>query len=76
MDVITAITSVFKAMGDWFVEFIPTLISLFYNSPSGSGADATPGGLTFLGVLAVCGLAISVFFLIMGLIQNFLHFRG
>ncbi len=29
-----------------------------------------------LGTLAVCGLAISVFFLLMGLIQNFLHFRG
>lgn len=72
MDVITAITSVFKAIGDWFVEFIPTLISLFYTAPG----ESTPGGLTFLGVLAVCGLAISVFFLIMGLIQNFLHFRG
>lgn len=76
MDVITSITSVFKAIGDWFVEFIPTLISLFYTAPSGTGADATPGGLTFLGVLAVSGLSVSIFFLIMGLIQKFLHFRG
>lgn len=76
MDVVTAITGVFKAIGDWFVSFIPSLIELFYTSPSGSGADATPGGLTFLGVLSVIGLAISVFFLVMGLIQNFLHFRG
>lgn len=72
VDVITAITDVFKAMGEWFVEFIPTLISLFYTAP----AEGVSGGLTFLGVLAVCGLAISVFFLVMGLIQNFLHFRG
>lgn len=72
MDVITAITNVFEAIGAWFVEFIPTLIQLFYTAP----AEGVTGGLTFLGVLAVISLAISVFFLVMGIIQNFLHFRG
>lgn len=65
--VITAITSVFTSIGEWFVEFIPSLISMFYSPTE---------GLTFIGTLAVCGLAISVFFLVIGLIQNFLHFRS
>jgi hypothetical protein len=34
------------------------------------------GALTFLGVLAVAGLAVSVVFLLMGVVSNFLHFRG
>lgn len=72
MDIITSIFEVFSETGKWLTQFIPTLITLFWTAGSGE----TPGKLTFLGILAVVGLAISVFFLIMGLIQNFLHFRG
>lgn len=72
MDIITSIFGVFSKTGEFLTQFIPTLISLFWTEGSGE----TPGSLTFLGVLAVVGLSISVFFLIMGLIQNFLHFRG
>lgn len=72
MDIITSIFGVFSETGKWLTQFIPTLISLFWSEGSGD----TPGSLTFLGILAVMGLSISVFFLIMGLIQNFLHFRG
>lgn len=64
--VITAITAVFTAIGDWIVDALETLQTIFWS------AD----GLTFLGVLAVCGLAFSVVFLIIGIIQKFLHFRG
>ena len=70
--VLSSILDVFDAIGAWFVEFVPTLFALFWTPGSGS----TPGSLTFLGVLAVAGLAISVVFLVVGLIQNFLHFRG
>lgn len=72
MAIVTAVTGVFSAIGDWFVNFIPTLLALFWTP----AAEGTGGQLTILGVLAICGLAISVFFLVMGLIQNFLHFRG
>ena len=65
---IEAITNVFSGLGDWIAEYMPTIVEIFYNSESNS--------LTFLGVLAVCGLAVSIFFLLMGIIQNFLHFRG
>ena len=64
--VMTAIFAVFSAIANWFSETIPVIISLFY-------AD---GALTFLGGLAVIGLGISVVFLLMGVISNFLHFRG
>lgn len=67
-DILTAITDVFSAMGTWIISYIPKVTEVFYN--------ATDKSLTLLGVLAVVSLAVSIFFLIMGLIQNFLHFRG
>lgn len=65
-NILTAIFAVFTAVGDWISTAVTALIPMFY-------AD---GALTFLGVLAVVGLGFSVIFLIIGLIQNFLHFRG
>jgi hypothetical protein len=70
--VLGSILAVFDAVGEWFSTFVPTLFALFWTP----GAEGAAGELTFLGVLAVAGLAISVVFLVMGLIQNFLHFRG
>ena len=72
MSQITAITDVFTAMGTWLVSFINSIIPLFWTA----GTADTPGSLTFLGVLAIIGLAISVFFLVMRVIENFLHLRG
>ena len=72
MSPVTAITNVFTAMGAWLVSFINSLIPLFWTE----GTGETAGSLTFLGVLAVIGLAISVFFLVMRVIENFLHLRG
>ena len=65
--VITAITAVFTAIFDWIMTSITTVIGVFYVAET---------GLTFLGVLALIALGISIFFLVMGLIQNFLHLRG
>jgi hypothetical protein len=77
--VLGSILGVFDAIGTWFAEFVPTLTDMFYVparlAGDGSVVEGT-GQLTFLGVLAVAGLAISVVFLVIGLIQNFLHFRG
>lgn len=66
MAIITAILAVFTAIATWFGDVMPVVLSVFW-------AD---GSLTILGALAVAGLAVSVIFLIMGVIQNFLHFRG
>lgn len=65
--IVKAITDVFTAIATWIVEIVPKVIAIFYNAES---------GLTFLGVLALMALGVSVFFLLMGLVQNFLHFRG
>jgi hypothetical protein len=67
------ILGVFSEVGDWIAGAVNDLIPMFYNANPAEGETA---GLTFLGVLAVAGLAISVVFLIIGVIQNFLHFRG
>lgn len=67
MTIVTAITEVFSAIGDWIAEQLTAMLPIFYDSTS---------GLTFLGVLAVMALGFSVVFLIIGIIQRFLHFRG
>lgn len=67
MDILTRIFAVFDGVGDWIVGAVNDMSALFYSSTD---------GLTLLGTLAVVGLAFSVVFLIIGIIQNFLHFRG
>lgn len=67
MGIIEQITGVFDAIGTWLTGAVQDLIPMFYVAES---------GLTFLGTLAVIGLGISVVFLLIGLIQKFLHFRG
>lgn len=65
--VLDSILEVFTKIGDWITTAVNSIIPMFYS---------TENGLTFLGVLAVAGLAFAVIFLIIGIIQNFLHFRG
>lgn len=65
--VLTSITEVFTAVITWIISGVNAVIPMFYS---------TTDGLTFMGVLAVCGLAFSVAFLLIGIIQRFLHFRG
>lgn len=67
MQVINAIFEVFNAITTWLTEAVLDVIPMFYVAET---------GLTFLGALAVVGLGIGVVFLLIGIIQNFLHFRG
>lgn len=64
--ILTAILAVFTAIGEWIGTAVTALVPMFY----------AEGALTFLGTLAVAGLGFSVIFLVIGVIQNFLHFRG
>ena len=64
--IISSVLAVFDAIGGWFTESIGDYSSIFY------GAD----GLTWLGTLGVAGLAFSVVFLFVGIIQRFLKFGG
>lgn len=67
MSVIESITGVFSNMFNWISGSLSGLIPIFYDPEK---------GLTFFGTLSIVALSISVFFLIIGLIQNFLHLRG
>lgn len=67
MTILETILAVFMGVGEWISTAVTSLIPMFYVAET---------GLTFLGVLGVAGLAFSVVFLIIGVIQNFLHFRG
>lgn len=66
-NVITAVTDVFTAIGSWIVETLPSIVEVFYNAET---------GLTFLGILAVVALGVSIFLLLMNIITNFLQFRA
>lgn len=70
MGVLDTVLAVFDGIGQWITDAVTALVPMFYTEVDGTGS------LTFLGVLAVAGLAFSVVFLIIGIIQNFLHFRG
>ena len=72
MDALTTILSVFMSVGEWIVNAITKVIPIFYVEK----VAETPGHLTFLGVLAVAGLAFSVVFLLIGIIQRFLKFQA
>lgn len=65
MEIITAITNVFDAIGSWLVGAVGDMIPLFYVAES---------GLTLLGVLAIASLAVSMSFLLIGIVQKFLGF--
>lgn len=66
-NVLSAILEVFTSVGAWLSEAVASMIPMFYVAET---------GLTFIGVLAVAGLAISVAFLLIGVISNFLRFRA
>lgn len=65
--VIKSVFDVFSGVADWIVTTIPTLTGMFYSAEE---------GLTILGVLGVASLAISVAFLLIGLIQRFFNFSA
>lgn len=67
MTILQAVLAIFMGVGEWIVDAVSAVIPIFYVAET---------GLTFLGVLSVAGLAFSVVFLLIGIIQRFLHFRG
>lgn len=64
-NVLSRILEVFSSVGTWITEAVSNITPMFYENES---------GLTFMGVLAVSGLAFSVAFLLIGIIQRFLRF--
>lgn len=69
MGILAAILEVFTSVGQWIASAFTTLQPVFWTTAESGG-----GSLTFMGVLAVASLAMSVAFLILGIIQRFLKF--
>lgn len=63
--VVDSVLNVFDRIGTWFTGAIEDLIPMFYVN----------GELTFVGVLAVAGLGISVILLVLNTIKDYLRFR-
>ena len=62
----TGIFNIFGKIGNWITEAINNVTAMFWAN----------GSLTFIGVLAVGALGISVILLLIRLISSFLAFRG
>lgn len=67
MNILDAILQVFSSVGEWITTAVESLLPMFYTAEN---------GLTLIGILSVASLAFSVVFLIIGIIQRFMHFRG
>lgn len=65
---VAAITDVWSDIMEWIVTSLGSIQVVFYNTETST--------LTFMGTLAVIGVAIGVAFLIVGLVQNFLRLRS
>lgn len=65
--IISGMTAVFTAIFEWIQGALMSVLQVFYVAET---------GFTFLGVLALVALGISIFFLLVGVISNFLHLRG
>lgn len=65
------ITQVWTDIMEWITESLAAVQTVFYAVPAGE----TEAQLTFLGVLAVVSVAIAIAFLLIGVIQSFLHLR-
>lgn len=65
---LTTIVGTFTEIIQWIIGALKLVVGLFWE-------DAT-STLTFFGILAIAALGISIFFLLMRVVQNFLHFRA
>lgn len=65
---LSSIVGIFSDIGSWIADNIGNAVSLFWNAESQS--------LTLIGVLSVCGLSVSIVFLLIGIVSRFLKFGG
>lgn len=68
---ISQITNVWTEVLTWFTTNLPKIEELFVVKNAG---EVT--GLTLMGTFSLIGVAIGIVFLVIGVIQNFVHLRG
>lgn len=64
--VVTAVTAVFTAIGEWLVSSITAMEVVFW----------AEGALTFIGTLSIIGLAIAVILMVLAMIRSYLQLRA
>lgn len=64
--IVEYVFSVFTAISDWLVETIQSFVPVFYS---------TETGMTFLGVMALCGLGVGIILLLFNIVKSFVQFR-
>ena len=64
--ILDGVFSVFSNIGTYIANAFSGLVGLFWTGEQ----------LTFLGILGVVGLCVGIVILFIGLISNFIHFRG
>lgn len=69
MQLLTVILNVFSEVGLWIIDMLTSMEGLFWTVTDGAVQ------LTYVGILSICGLAFSVVFLIIGVLQRFLRFK-
>ena len=67
MNVLESVLGVFESVSEWMVTAFQNVTPMFYVAET---------GLTFLGVLAVAGLAVGLCLLIIAVVTKFLRFGG
>ena len=65
--VASAVLDVFELIATWFVNAIVSILPIFYTVES---------GLTILGVLACCSLALATILLVVAFVKSFFHWRS
>lgn len=70
MSILTSIFEVFSAVAEWFVSAVTNMIPMFYVANPTAGET---GGLTFIGTLAVVGLAIAIVLMLVATIRSYLQ---
>lgn len=68
---LSPITDVFSEIIEWMATAMQSVLAIFYTT----GTSGAAGSLTFLGMLAVAGLAIAVFMLLLNVIKSFIRFQ-
>lgn len=66
------ITTAWTSILTWMVTSINSIQAIFYDAT----ANNNEGALTFLGTLAVIGVAIAITMLVVRIVSDFLHLRG
>lgn len=77
MDFLTTLPQIAKAIGDMFISLFTSVSTIFYTpgTPAVGETPATPGQLTFIGILALMVLFIGLCILLINWVRSLISRR-